>query len=398
MARRRKKRTHVKPDLAALEKVPKSFVIRSGVVGKSLAQLVKDVRKVMEPNTASKLKERKGNKLKDFVHVAAQLSVTHLMIFSKTDSGTNLRICRLPRGPTLTFRIASYALSTDVLALQARPRSPGSEFRTAPLVVLNNFGGDEKHIKLVATMFQNLFPPIQVQTMRLAEARRVVLFNYNSATNEIEFRHYTITVKVTGVSKSVKTLIQTDIPDLARYDDISDYILRGAFASESDVEDAGESTVTLSQNYVGRGNRRSEQRAIRLVEMGPRIQMSLLKIQAGLCDGEVLHHSIVQKTAAEIKAQTQRRKAAEQGKAVRRAEQEANVKRKQVAAEARKAAAGDDADAESEEDLEDDDNESQDSADEMDDENSDEDELELEEDEEDEDEVDDESDDAMEED
>lgn len=62
--------------------------------------------------------------------------------------------------------------------------------------------------------------------MKLADARRVILFNLNSETNEIEFRHYTISVKVTGVSKSVKTIIQTDVPDLGRYDDISDYILR----------------------------------------------------------------------------------------------------------------------------------------------------------------------------
>lgn len=70
------------------------------------------------------------------------------------------------------------------------------------------------------------------------------------------------------------------------------FVIRGAFASESDVEDAGESTVTLPQKYIGRGNRQAEQRAIRLVEMGPRLELSLLKIQAGLCDGEVLYHSL----------------------------------------------------------------------------------------------------------
>ncbi|KAJ3042852.1 hypothetical protein HDV00_006413 [Rhizophlyctis rosea] len=335
MAKRRKKRTHKKVDEAAFEKVPKSFVIKSGVVGRSVANLVKDLRRTMEPNTASNLRERKGNKLKDFVHVASQLSVTHLLVFSKTSAGINLRVGRIPRGPTLTFRVNSYSLTRDVLALQNKPKSPGTEFKTAPLVVLNNFGGDERHIKLVATVFQNLFPPIQ---MKLADARRVILFNLNPETKEIEFRHYNVTVKVTGVSKSVKHLIQTDIPDLNRFNDVSEYILREAYASESDIEDGPESTVTLAQKYIGKGNRPSEQRAIRLVELGPRIQMSLTKIQAGLCGGEVLYHSFVKKTAEEVKQQKLHIKKAAEEKARRKAEQDKNVERKKAEAEEKSAA------------------------------------------------------------
>ena len=60
MARRRKHRTHLKGGVASnpavAEGVPKSFVIKHGQVGTSLSQLVRDVRKVMEPNTASRLR------------------------------------------------------------------------------------------------------------------------------------------------------------------------------------------------------------------------------------------------------------------------------------------------------------------------------------------------------
>lgn len=60
MARRRKNRTHLKggapSNPGSAEGVPKSFVIKHGQVGSSLTQLVRDVRKVMEPNTASRLK------------------------------------------------------------------------------------------------------------------------------------------------------------------------------------------------------------------------------------------------------------------------------------------------------------------------------------------------------
>lgn len=74
MAKRRmKKRTHVQPQnpnagvskngAASMKRAPKSMVIRTGAseVGPSVSQLVKDVRLMMEPDTASRLKVRKQN-------------------------------------------------------------------------------------------------------------------------------------------------------------------------------------------------------------------------------------------------------------------------------------------------------------------------------------------------
>jgi hypothetical protein len=60
MARKRKNRTHLKgvaPTAATTaDGLPKSFVIKHGQVGSSLTQLVRNMRKVMEPNTATRLK------------------------------------------------------------------------------------------------------------------------------------------------------------------------------------------------------------------------------------------------------------------------------------------------------------------------------------------------------
>ncbi|KAI9281325.1 Brix domain-containing protein [Umbelopsis sp. AD052] len=329
--RRRKTRTHqpVEDETDPTKKAPKSFVIRSGAVGRSVTALVKDVRRLMEPNTASHLKERKTNRLRDFVMVAGQLGVSHFMIFSRTEKGTNMRIARVPRGPTLTFKVEQYALAKDVLAMQRSPKSPGVEFLTSPLLVLNNFNQEGKQFKLMTTMFQNMFPSINVQTMQLADARRVVLLNYNSDTNMIDFRHYAIGVKPIGVSKSVKKIITTEVPNLADLEDISEYVLREAVISESDVEDGPESTVTLGQDYVGRGNRQSEQRAIRLHEIGPRMQLTLTKVENGLCGGEVLYHHFVEKSSTEIKAINKKRQEKAKLTAQRRSKQEENVKRKQ---------------------------------------------------------------------
>ncbi|KAJ3070659.1 hypothetical protein HDU98_006320 [Podochytrium sp. JEL0797] len=368
--RRKKRRTHVADTPEAVAAVPKSFVIRAGGSQKhsaSLAQLVKDVRLVMEPNTASNMKERKGNKLKDFVHVAAQLGVSHLLMFSTKESSTgakiSLRIGRMPRGPTLFFNVLQYVLAKDLKQTQQSPKSPGSDFKCAPLVVLNNFNAESKHVKLMATMFQNMFPPINVQTMKLSDARRVILFNLDSTTGEIEVRHYSIGVKAIGLSKSVKSLVQTNIPDLNKFEDVSDYVLRSAFASESDVEDGPESTVTLSQKFNGRGNAAASQRAVKLVELGPRLQLRLIKITEDLSGGEVLHHEYVTKTKEEVEELKKSVEMKMQQKAARRFEQEKNVEKKKgadiptIAGGKRVASAADDddedlADAEDDEDDE----------------------------------------------
>lgn len=88
-----------------------------------------------------------------------------MLIFSNTDLASYLRIGKLPRGPTLTFRILSFSTMRDVASMQKKPVSPGKEFNTPPLVVLNNFPNNEEMPKLMAVMFQKLFPPINVQTV-----------------------------------------------------------------------------------------------------------------------------------------------------------------------------------------------------------------------------------------
>jgi ribosome biogenesis protein SSF1/2 len=161
MARRRKNRTHLKGTLSSATSsvdVPKSFVIKHGHVGTSLTQLTRDIRKVMEPNTASRLKvclsmiplvsrvlnvtfffvqvkERSRNKLKDFLTMAPALQVTHLLAFTLTDIAPSLRIVRLSNGPTLSFRVERYSLVKDIIATSrhAKYLSP-IESMSAPLV------------------------------------------------------------------------------------------------------------------------------------------------------------------------------------------------------------------------------------------------------------------------
>jgi len=143
---RTKKRTHVGAtnprhraplEGRAAATDPKSLVIRigAGEVGSSVSQLAKDVRQVMEPGTASRLRERRANSLRDYITMTGPLGVTHLMLFSRSEAGnTNLRIATTPRGPTLHFRVERYSLCKDVRRAQRHPRGGGKEYDTPPLV------------------------------------------------------------------------------------------------------------------------------------------------------------------------------------------------------------------------------------------------------------------------
>lgn len=62
--------------------------------------------------------------------------------------------------------------------------------------------------------------------VNIAECRRVVLFHYDKENHTFEVRHYLITVAPTGVSRSVKRLLQSRIPSLGNLDDIAEYVLK----------------------------------------------------------------------------------------------------------------------------------------------------------------------------
>ncbi len=238
-------------------KTPKSFVVKVGRVGQSVRSLVDDLRNVMEPNTATRLQTKDSNTLQDYLSVAGTLGVTHFVMLSQTDRTLSLRITRAPRGPTLQFKVQSFTLAADVRAMQVKPFLGGkSAFMDPPLVVLNNLAGADRHLQLVTTSLQNLFPAINVQTVKLTHCSRVVLFHRDPATEVISVRHYRISVNPLGLSKSVKRVAQNKVGSLSHLQDVSDYVLSAVKASESDVEDDDDVKVELTQTVRGELNRK----------------------------------------------------------------------------------------------------------------------------------------------
>ncbi|KAI1190463.1 Brix domain-containing protein [Nemania serpens] len=412
MAKQRtKKRTHVGATnpkhqaptgrSAALD--PKSMVIRigAGEVGSSVSQLAKDVRQVMEPGTASRLKERRANRLRDYVTMTGPLGVTHLLLFSRSESGnTNLRVATTPRGPTLHFRVEKYSLCKDVRRAQRHPRGGGKEYATPPLLIMNNIstpGADAhstvpKHLEtLTTTVFQSMFPRINPQTTPLKTIQRVLLINREPATDKedgsfvLNFRHYAITTKAAGISRPIRRLNAAErvlsgksgrkggVPNLGKLEDIADFMIGGengegymtdvTSGSEMDtdaevevLEDAPRKVSTKAR--AARENtddhapddERVERRRVKLVELGPRMKLRMTKVEEGLCAGKVMWHERIHKSRKEVQELDKRWETRAKEKEARRQQQKANVerKRKERAANGAKGGAKDDDDEDEE--------------------------------------------------
>ena len=147
-SREKKNKTHKKGGLLSHApgaeessgvKIPKSFVVKSGDVGKSVNQLVREVRAVLEPNTATRLRERNKNKLPDYLALTGTLGLTHILIFTRSPNHVNLRLARTPKGPTLHFRVGRYSLMSDLQNSLKKIGAVANSLQVPPLVSIFTF-------------------------------------------------------------------------------------------------------------------------------------------------------------------------------------------------------------------------------------------------------------------
>lgn len=319
--------------------------------------------------------------------MAGPLGVSHLLLFSRSTTGnTNMRLALTPRGPTLHFRVEKYSLSKDVQKAIRHPKASKKDYLSPPLLVMNNFttptssDGSEpavpKHLEsLTTTIFQSLFPPISPQSTPLSSIRRVLLLNREPATSSsepntadngaytINLRHYAINTKRTGLSRGIRKLNAAErlsrdrkrkagIPNLGKLDDVADYILDPAAAggftsgSESEVETDAEVEVLETNarkvlnrkqmNAMRSNNEKvqrpislgTEKKAVKLVEIGPRMKLRMTKVEEGVCGGKIMWHEYINKTKEEMKAMEKLWETRRKEKDERKRVQKENVERK----------------------------------------------------------------------
>lgn len=277
------------------------------------------------------------------------------------------------------FRVEKYSLCKDVQRAQKHPRGGGKEFLTPPLLVMNNFIRPDsdsktkvpKHLEsLATTVFQSLFPPINPQQTPLKSIRRVLLLNREESKDDdgtfiLNFRHYAITTRSTGVSKqlrrinaaeqfmSTKSSRKGKMPNLGKLEDIADYMTGEGDAgymtdatsgSEMDTDAEIEVLDSAPRKVLSARARQAaarnaedeeeeenvERRAVKMVELGPRMRLRLTKVEEGLCSGKIMWHEYVHKSKDEIKELEKRWEKRRQEKETRKREQKENVERKKA--------------------------------------------------------------------
>jgi ribosome biogenesis protein SSF1/2 len=239
-----------------------------------------------------------------------------------------------------------------------------------------------RHLEsLATTIFQSLFPPIAPQTTPLSSIRRVLLLNRevskeaeDDGTYVINLRHYAITTKATGLSRPLRRLnaaekllhAQTStkskkngLPNLGRLEDIADYMIGGeggegymtdaTSGSEVDTDAEVEILETTTRKVLsqkarqqlrqraadGKGKERSvlngiEKRAVKLVELGPRLKLRMTKVEEGVCTGKVMWHEYIHKSKEELKEMDKVWEKRKREKEERNTIQKENVERKRA--------------------------------------------------------------------
>lgn len=257
-----------------------------------------------------------------------------------------------------------------------------------------------RHLEtLVTSVFHGLFPPINPQVAPLKSIRRVLLLNRERSKDDdsyiLNFRHYAITTKVTGVSKAVKRLNAAEklmnsksrkgkLPNLSKLQDIADYMVGGengdgyttdgTSGSEVDTDAEVEVMESTGRKKVAprarapqataaeeedsddekdaHGHEKVERRAVKLVELGPRMKLRLTKVEEGLCAGKVMWHEYIHKTKEEIKELEKTWEKRRKEKEARRKEQRENVEKKKKAKRGQKKAEGKEGDSDDEDEDE----------------------------------------------
>ncbi|CAL6026033.1 Brix_domain-containing protein [Hexamita inflata] len=217
-----------------------SLVYKRGQTSTHVVDLVKSVKQMMEPCTYPNFRMRKTNTIKDIVAISSGLDVAFLLQFTSNGTGTNMQVVRVPHGPSLLFQVHKYTTELQKETMI-----------TAPLTILNGFSNSDEDLMMKET-FKNMFPSVDMSSQQVIE--RIIVVN-KLESGLIQIRHYRFQ-NLQGVDQGLLSMIHSK---QAKVETI-EQILNG-----TQVDD-------------------------RVQEIGPRIDISLIRILGGLMRGEMLFH------------------------------------------------------------------------------------------------------------
>ena len=162
--RRRKHRTHIDEENTQ----PVALVARRGQVGPYMKQLVKELRIVLYPNSPLHFKENSRSSLKEMITLAKTNEVDHLLFLTNTTNNSYLKAVKLPGGPTITFKVHAFTLSSDVRASLKKSVRLQPDFKAAPLLVMRGVDG------MPNLLFRSIFPSkVQYLSTCLQESLKI---------------------------------------------------------------------------------------------------------------------------------------------------------------------------------------------------------------------------------
>jgi ribosome biogenesis protein SSF1/2 len=329
--------------------------MKRGRVGPYLRKLVSELRVAMYPYTAINLKESKVNSIKDFLSIVDVYGLSHMLMVTKTDKRSYLRLAKMPRGPTITFRLEDYCLGADLFdhnvnTLKRNGKPLTKSCNHMPLVIMNGFNSSKiteeyiEPVKIAGMLIQSFFPPINLNEIQLKKCKRVMLFNLNFEKDEngnniplVEFRHFDIDIEKYSIKKTISNIINFKKTDLSNFQNISDYILKqSGYTSQSDNEDpnAGLCSIIKDEEIKeeAKCNKENDEEKdkikVKLYELGPRLNLQIHKIEEGFLKGNVMFHSLLKKSKKEIKETMNSIKEKKRIKKERKMQQEENISKK----------------------------------------------------------------------
>lgn len=296
------------------------------------------------------------NSIKDFLSIVDVYGLSHMIMLTNTEKNSYMRLAKMPRGPTLTFRVENYSLAADIFEMKSEqfkekphkysPKPLTKSFNHVPLVIMNGFNSPKitedysEAVKITGMLLQSFFPPINLNEIQLKKCKRVVLFNLAFEEGEkglvpiIEFRHYDIDIEKYSSKKTISNILNLKKTDLSKFDNIADYILKqSGFTSGSDMDDPnlGLCDVIGDQEMnseIKQKENENEKIKVKLHEIGPRINLKIHKVEEGFLKGNVTFHSLLQKSKKEIKEMMEKIKEKRRVKKERKKVQEENINKK----------------------------------------------------------------------
>lgn len=309
-----------------------AIILRRGKVGVYLQKLIKELRSAFYPYCAINLKEKRKNSLKDFLSIVDVYGLSHMLAVTNSEKNSYLKIAKMPSGPTITYKINKYCFSSDINK-DATTKKPLSKiFNQIPVVILNNFNtnleffGNEEPLKICSSMFQSLFPPLNFNEIDTNKLKRAFLVNLNIDEGKpvFQMRLFDIDVIKASSKKTIANIINSKITDFSKFDNIADYVLKHSGYTDNSDNEGEDNNINLNLKEANNENGKKFNK-IKLTEVGPRIDLSLVKIEEGFFKGNIAYHEFVKKSKKDIFENAKALKEKNKLKRIRANEQKKNV-------------------------------------------------------------------------